>query len=68
MEWKHDPAIDAYILIMGDVRCRVWRGREGWEAIVSHRFGGGEAFNSLSTVEAARAWCEAQLAAQQAAT
>ena len=35
--WAHEPADNAYPLISGDVRCRVWHMLGSWQPIVSHR-------------------------------
>ncbi len=64
MKWKLDAGNNAYTLAQGDIRCRVWRMLGAWQAIVSCR---GEAVNgyNFSSVEAACAWCEAQVNAQR---
>ena len=55
--WVHDPADNAYTLIQGDIRCRVWHTRDSWNAILSHR-GDATAAYSFNTAEEAQAWCE----------
>ncbi len=55
--WTHDPTDDAYTLISGDIRCRVWRALGSWQAIVSQHGDATAAYNFL-TVEEACAWCE----------
>jgi hypothetical protein len=66
VKWNHDASNAAYTLASGDIRCRVWRMLGAWQAIVSCR---GEATTGYNfpTVEAACAWCEAQIAKQKAA-
>jgi hypothetical protein len=60
--WQPDPAGEAYTLISGDIRCRVWRRPEGtrgsWNAIVSQRADATAAYK-FETADAAQAWCEA---------
>jgi hypothetical protein len=60
-QWALDPAGEAYTLIAGDIRCRVWRTLGTWNAIVSQR-GDATAAYKFDTAEAAQAWCEQQVA------
>jgi hypothetical protein len=66
--WEPDPAGEAYTLIAGDIRCRIWRGRPlglgSWNAIVSQR-GDATAAYKFETAEAARLWCERLIAERQ---
>ncbi len=59
--WTHDPADDAYTLIQGDVRCRVWHTTQNdtWAAVISVRGMFTAAYN-FDTADAAKAWCEEQ--------
>jgi hypothetical protein len=63
--WAPDPAGDAYTLIAGDLRCRVWRTPGSWSAIVSQR-GDATAAYKFETADAARAWCEEIIKERQA--
>jgi hypothetical protein len=55
--WQPDPAGEAYTLISGDIRCRIWRTMGTWNAIVSQR-GDATAAYKFETADAARRWCE----------
>jgi hypothetical protein len=55
--WQPDPADDAYTLIHGEIRCRVWRTQDTWSALVSQRGDATAAYN-FTTAAAAQAWCE----------
>jgi hypothetical protein len=55
--WQPDPAGEAYTLISGDIRCRVWHMLGTWNAIVNQR-GDATAAYAFETAEAAQAWCE----------
>ncbi len=58
--WTHGD--DAYTLISGDIRCRVWRTTLGnWGAAISRRGVATAAYN-FETPEAAKTWCEHQVA------
>ncbi len=57
MNWQHDATDDAYMLSSDDIRCRVWRTRGSWQAIVSQRGDATAAYN-FPTAEEACAWCE----------
>jgi hypothetical protein len=62
--WEPDPGREAYTLIAGDIRCRVWRTMGTWDAIVSQR-GDATAAYKFETADAARAWCEKLLEERQ---
>ena len=63
--WQHDPVDNAYTLIQGEVRCRVWPSTiGGWAAVVSRR-GIATASYNFGTPAEARTWCEQQVAAQR---
>jgi hypothetical protein len=55
--WQPDAAGDAYTLIAGDIRCRVWHTQGSWNAIVSQR-GDATAAYKFETADEARRWCE----------
>ena len=62
MDWTHDPADNAYTLIRGDLRCRVWLTTLGtWDAVLVHRGISTAAYN-FATPEEAQSWCETQAA------
>ncbi len=62
MDWQYDPEGEAYTLIQGDVRCRVWHTTLGnWATVIAHRGMSTAAYN-FPTPEAAQAWCAARMA------
>jgi hypothetical protein len=63
-DWQPDLTDDAYTLISGEIRCRVWRMRGSWNAVVSQR-GDATAAYDFETAEAAQAWCEAIMGERQ---
>ena len=67
MNWQHDTTDQAYILISGDIRCRVWHTRGSWQAIVSQRGDATAAYN-FPTAEDACTWCERLVAERKAGT
>ncbi len=61
MTWTHDAGDNAYTLIRGEYRCRVWCTRfETWAAAFRYR-GTSSASYNFTTVEEAKAWCEGQV-------
>jgi hypothetical protein len=60
MDWQHDPDGEAYTLIQGDVRCRVWHTMLGtWAAVIMHHGISTAAYN-VSSPDDAQTWCETQ--------
>ncbi len=60
MTWTNTR--NASTLIVEDIRCRVWRTKQGtWTAVVSDR-GRVMAAYDFATAGAAKAWCEEQVA------
>ena len=65
MDWHYDPTDNAYTLIVGAFRCRVWPSTiGGWAAVVSRAGIATASYNFVSHTEA-KEWCEQQLAAQR---
>ncbi len=63
--WTYDASDNAYTLISGNVRCRVWYTSMGnWAAVTSDR-GMTSAAYSFATADEAKAWCEQQMAKEQ---
>ncbi len=61
MRWTHDADDNAYTLISGNVRCRVWYTLlDTWAAACMHH-GTSSAAYSFTTAEEAKAWCEQQV-------
>ncbi len=62
LAWTHDTPDNAYTLISGEFRCRVWfTSLNTWAA--AHMYHGtSSASYSFTTVEDAQAWCEQQVA------
>ena len=57
MEWQPDPEGDAYTLIQGEVRCRVWHTTLGnWAAVFVHHGISTAAYN-FATPDDAKIWC-----------
>ncbi len=65
--WTPDETGQVYTLISADIRCRVWRTRDAWNAILSQRGDATAAYN-FTTVAEACAWCERLVAERQADT
>ena len=66
-QWVPDPGSQAYTLINGDFRCRVWPAFVTWSALVRHR-GVTTTALDFNTIDEACAWCEARVAERQAGT
>ncbi len=61
-EWLYDPSDEAYILIDGPCRSRVWKAPTGlWAAVVSCRGDAATAY-VFPLPGDAQAWCEARVA------
>ncbi len=61
MDWTYDATDNAYTLLRGDARCRVWyTSLENWAAACMHRGTSSAAYN-FTTVEDAKAWCGARV-------
>ncbi len=55
--WTHDPADNAYTLLTGDDRCRVWfTSLDTWAAAFIYR-----GTSNFKTAEDAKVWCEQQV-------
>ena len=65
--WTPDETGQVYTLISADIRCRVWRTGDAWNAILSQRGDATAAYN-FTTVAEACAWCERLVAERQAGT
>ncbi len=62
IEWLYDAADQAYILIDGACRSRVWKTTTGlWAAVVSCRGDSATAYDFPLPGDA-QAWCEARVA------
>ncbi len=62
MAWTHNPADNAYTLMRGDIRCRVWQTTLGnWGAAINRRGVATAAYN-FETADEAKTWCETPLA------
>jgi hypothetical protein len=60
MTWTHDPTDNAYTLIAGEIRCRVWLTTLGtWAAVIMHHGISTAAYN-FTTPDDAKIWCEMQ--------
>jgi len=65
MEWRHDPADNAYTLISGGIRCRGWyTSLENWAAVIRDRGMASAAYN-FPTADEAKAWCAQHVAKEQ---
>ena len=63
--WTHDAGDNAYTLISGAVRCRVWfTSMDNWAAVISFHGMASAAYN-FATADEAKAWCEQQVANEQ---
>ena len=59
--WTHDTGDNAYTLLTGDSRCRVWfTSLDTWAAACMHH-GTSRAVYGFKTTEEAKAWCEQQV-------
>jgi hypothetical protein len=61
MEWDYDPEQDSYTVTMPGWKCQVVRNDSTWGGTVSDGKTSHGIF-TLSTAEAAKAWCEEYLA------
>ncbi len=66
-EWTEEPGGEAYTLVSGNIRGRVWRRFGTWEAIV-WQHGGFHSAGDFTTAEEAKAWCEERIAERSAGT
>ncbi len=59
--WTHDAGDNAYTLLTGDGRCRVWfTSLDTWAAAFMYRGTSSAAYN-FKTAEDAKVWCEQQV-------
>ncbi len=58
--WESDPNGEAYTLVRDDIRGRVWRRKEAWEAVISQH-GGFLSAGDFRTADEAQAWCEERI-------
>ena len=67
MDWTGDDTGQRYTTTQGNCQARVWRTRDGeWRALVSWT-GSAVGQADFATLEAAQAWCEAEVAELTAA-
>ncbi len=60
--WTHDPADNAYTLISGSHRCRVWfTSLDTWAAAFFMHHDLSRAVYGFATANEAKAWCEQQV-------
>ncbi len=63
--WQYNLEENAYTLIAGAFRCRVWQSTiGGWAAVVSRAGMATASYNFVTHTEA-KDWCEQQLVAQR---
>ena len=62
MLWAHNTRTNTYTLTVDDGHCRVWHTtRNTWSAVVSNH-GIVTTASNFDTADAAKAWCEEQVA------
>ena len=68
IEWLYDAADQAYILIDGPCRCRVWKTpTDVWAAVISCHGDATTAYD-FPTSEEAQTWCAARVTALRGST
>ena len=67
MDWHADMGVERYVALQGRYTATVWSDMpRAWAAIVSGP-DRGAVQHGMDTLEAAQAWCKAQMAAYEAA-